>query len=349
MFKYPTPRQVAFLSIASIEIIIFLLLIGIKFALKYDLDWYLIILITVGSSIPGYFVIYAIIQKFLYRKIKLIYKTISDKKAIKGEDLVKNKLANGTLNDVEQEVFAWTESKSKEIEELKKLELFRREFLGNVSHELKTPVFNIQGYIESLIDGGIRDEKINMKYLQRASRNVDRLTKIIEDLEVISLIENNAFNLEFEKFNIHELAGEVLDSMNIMAENSRIHLGFKNPGRFSFSVFADREKIKQVLINLVSNSLKYGKTGGETLIACYDMHENILIEISDNGIGIEKKHLSRLFERFYVVDKSRSVESGGTGLGLSIVKHILEAHRQNINVRSTIGVGTTFGFTLKKA
>lgn len=349
MFKYPTPKQIAFFTIVSIELVLLALLIGIKFILKTDLDWYLILLIVIISSVSGYFIIYWAIQRFLYRKIKLIYKTITDKKAIKGEDLVKNKLQKETLDDVEQEVINWTEDKSREIVELKRLEEYRKEFLGNVSHELKTPVFNIQGYIESLIEGGLKDERINMKYLQRASRNVDRLTKIIEDLEVISLIENHAFGLEMERFNICELAGEVIDSMNIMAENLNISLGFKYSTKFGFDVFADKEKIKQVLINLVSNSIRYGKPEGETRVGCYDMHENILIEVSDNGIGIEREHLPRLFERFYMVDKSRSVESGGTGLGLSIVKHILEAHRQTINVRSTIKVGTTFGFMLKKA
>jgi len=349
MFKYPTPKQIAFITIISFEVVVFLLLITVKVAFKPDFEWFLVILIVFASSIPGYFIIHEAIQRFLYRKIKLIYKTITDQKAVKGQDLVKSKLKEATLDDVEQEVISWTENKSEEINELKRLEEYRKEFLGNVSHELKTPVFNIQGYIESLIEGGLKDERINMKYLQRAGRNVDRLTKIIEDLEVISLIENHAFNLEYDRFNICDLASDVLESMNIMSENSGIQLGFKYPSKLGFEVYADREKIKQVLINLVSNSIRYGKRGGETRIGCYDMHDNVLIEVSDNGLGIEKKHLPRLFERFYMVDKSRSVESGGTGLGLSIVKHILEAHRQTINVRSTYGVGSTFGFMLRKA
>ena len=253
------------------------------------------------------------------------------------------------ISDVEQEVYDWTTVKRKEIEELKMLGEFRREFLGNVSHELKTPVFNIQGYIESLIEGELQDEKVNMKYLKRAGSNVDRLAKILQDLEMISLLESNVFKLEMGRFNMHDLVIEIMDDLKVMAEKSGITLNMKEGVVRDIFVIADREKISEVLINLITNSIKYGRTGGETLIGYYDMDKSILIEVSDNGIGIDKKHLPRLFERFYMVDKARSRERGGTGLGLSIVKHIVEAHQQNINVRSSPGVGSTFGFTLRKA
>lgn len=252
------------------------------------------------------------------------------------------------IGDVEKEVYDWTAVKSKEIEDLKKLGEFRREFLGNVSHELKTPVFNIQGYIESLISGGLKDENINMKYLKRAGSNVDRLAKILSDLEMISLLESNVFKLDMKRFILNDLVMDVLDDLRVMAEKSGITLGLKQGIIRDIFVIADREKIREVLINLITNSIKYGKTGGETLIGYYDMDKNILVEISDNGIGIDKEYLPRLFERFFMVDKARSKERGGTGLGLSIVKHIIEAHQQNINVRSTPGLGSTFGFTLRK-
>ncbi|MCD6598918.1 MAG: sensor histidine kinase, partial [Bacteroidales bacterium] len=277
------------------------------------------------------------------------YKTISTKKGPVKKRMYGEDLNPDVIGDVEQEVHNWTKIRSNEIEELKKEGKFRREYLGNVSHELKTPVFNIQGYIESLLDGGIHDDRINMKYLQRATSNVDRLAKIIDDLEMISLLESKVLKPEVERFSICELISEVIDDLGRMAEISGIKLGIKEGVKQGFFVIANREQILQVLINLVTNSIKYGKNGGETLIGCYDMDKNVLIEVSDNGIGIAKKHLSRLFERFYVVNKARSKETGGTGLGLSIVKHIIEGHQQQINLRSTPGLGSTFGFTLRKA
>ena len=297
----------------------------------------------------AYLIFYNALQIFIYRRIKLVYKTISDLKSPRGRAPLKEKMSDNSLDEVDQEVRDWTESKTREIEELQKLETFRREFLGNVSHELKTPVFNIQGYIETLIDGGVKDHDINTLYLRRAAKNVERMAKIIGDLEVISLFESGALQLELKKFNILELAEDSIDSMRLMAGKRNIALGFKEGTKKVFQVWADREKIRQVLDNLLTNSIKYGKAGGETLIGFYNMDRNILIEVSDNGIGIEKVFRPRLFERFFRVDKARSKEHGGTGLGLSIVKHILEAHDQTINVRSSVDVGSTFAFTLKKA
>jgi two-component system phosphate regulon sensor histidine kinase PhoR len=300
-------------------------------------------------ALPVWYILSVALERFIYRRIKLIYKTISTMKGTGKQIPNRESLNADIIGDVEQEVHDWTTVKSKEIEELKKLGEFRREFLGNVSHELKTPVFNIQGYIESLIEGGLQDENINMKYLKRAGSNVDRLAKILQDLEMISILESNVFKLEMGRFCIHDLAIEIMEDLKVMAEKSGINLRMKEGVFTDIFVIADREKIREVLINLITNSIKYGKKGGETLIGIYDMDKDILVEISDNGIGIENKHLPRLFERFYRVDKARSRESGGTGLGLSIVKHIIEVHNQNMNVRSTPGVGSAFGFTLRKA
>ena len=231
---------------------------------------------------------------------------------------------------------------------MKKDDNYRREFIGNVSHELKTPIFNIQGYLQTLIDGGLNDENINLKYLKRANKSVDRMINIIDDLEVISRLETEHDELDFQKFNIEELVHEIFDLMEMKASEMNINLKLKNESQ-GVTVVADRNKIQQVLMNLVSNSIKYGKDGGDVIIRFFDMHNNMLIEVSDNGIGIAQESLDRLFERFYRVDKNRSREIGGTGLGLAIVKHILEGHNQTINVRSTKGKGSTFSFILPKA
>ncbi|MFH1320858.1 MAG: ATP-binding protein [Bacteroidota bacterium] len=347
--KNPTPKQVALIAAGLLSLFAFAILLLIKRFHSEAIFWYVILILPGILCVLGYFIFFYVLEKFIYRKIKLIYKTIYKLKAPKGSIAKKIHLQDDIIKDVEQGVIQWAEGKGQEIEQLKKMEAYRREFLGNVSHELKTPVFNIQGYIETLIDGGIKDDKINMEYLQKAVENVNRLSVIIEDLEMISLIESGTLNLELEKFKICELISEALDSLEMRADAYDIKLGFKEGCNLPYMVIADKERIRQVLINLVTNSIKYGKEGGETLIGCYDMDENILIEVSDNGIGIEKKNLSRLFERFYRVDTNRSREQGGTGLGLSIVKHIIEAHNQTINVRSTVGMGSTFGFTLRKA
>ena len=230
---------------------------------------------------------------------------------------------------------------------MQKNENYRREFIGNVSHELKTPIFNIQGYVQTLIDGGIEDEKVNMKYLKRANISVDRMINIVEDLEVISRLETDNNELDFENFNIINQIEEVLDQLELKSNKMNISLKLTNESS-SEIVYADKNKIQQVFMNLISNSIKYGKDGGTTKVRLFDMSDKMLIEVADDGIGISENALSRLFERFYRVDKNRSREIGGTGLGLAIVKHIIEGHQQTINVRSTVNVGSTFSFILEK-
>jgi len=349
MFKYPSPKQVAVLSAFLIAVLVFSLLIIFRDFKLCSFNWLLVTAISLLVFVFSYIIFLYSLQKFIYRRIKLIYKTISEHKFSTTENPGIKNIQKNTIEEVEQEVLEWTGSKTKEIERLKELELYRKEFLGNVSHELKTPVFNIQGYIETLIDGGVADKKIKMLYLQRASRNVERLSKIIEDLEMISMFESGVLQLAYEKFDIYRLVLDVIENLKLMAEKSDIQLRCKSGSKSNVMVYADKEKIRQVLTNLITNSIKYGKRGGQTQIGLYDMEKNILVEVSDDGIGIENQHLSRLFERFYRVDKGRSKEQGGTGLGLSIVKHIIETHRQTVNVRSTPGIGSTFGFTLKKS
>lgn len=296
-----------------------------------------------------YVLFYGALERFIYRRIKLIYKIIHRLKKPIGYIPEKPNMNRNVLEDVTMEVMEWAEQQSTEIEQLKKLEAYRREFLGNVSHELKTPLFNMQGYLDTLIEGGIDDSRINREYLHRAAKNVERLINIVNDLDIISRHESGELELNWERFKIYDLAREVMDSFEMLADANDISIVFKDGCSTSIVVLADKEKIRQVFNNLISNSIKYGKENGKTSIGIYDMDNLALIEVTDDGIGIEAKHIPRLFERFYRIDPSRSRMLGGSGLGLAIVKHIVEAHGQNIHARSTPGVGTTFGFTLQKA
>ncbi len=301
------------------------------------------------AFVSSYLIFSYILRIFIYRKIKLIYKTISSSKNSKEKAKEKVIPNEDILANVGNEVLEWQQIRTDEIAELKKMENFRKEFVGNVSHELKTPLFNIQGYIHTLLDGALADPEVNINYLQRAAKSAERLCLIVEDLESISKLESGELHLDQRTFDIHELFCEVFESSELRANEMNIKMAFKEGSKDSVFVFADKERVRQVLNNLIVNSIKYGRKSGNTMVGFYDMDENILIEITDNGIGIDPVHLPRVFERFYRVDKSRSREQGGTGLGLAIVKHIIEAHKQNINVRSTFGIGTTFAFTLKKS
>jgi two-component system phosphate regulon sensor histidine kinase PhoR len=231
---------------------------------------------------------------------------------------------------------------------LREMEQYRKEFLGNVSHELKTPIFNIQGYINTLLDGAIDDPVVAVPFLKKAAKSTDRIATLVDELEAITQLESGFLTMEMEPFDIHELIHDIFDSLASRAAKRNITLKFKDGCDVPFMVEADKDRIRQVVINLIVNSIKYGNDDGTTQVGIYDMDKNALIEVADNGIGIAEEHIPRLFERFYRVDKSRSREGGGTGLGLSIVKHIIEAHSQTIHARSTINVGTTLSFTLKK-
>ncbi len=236
--------------------------------------------------------------------------------------------------------------KEVEIQTLKTLEKYRREFFGNVSHELKTPIFNIQGYVETLIDGALYDKTVNKKYLKRTSKSIDRLIYIIKDLESISQLESEELNLEISDWKLKTLIAEVLEQFEIKAKKKKIKL-LHDKKSTNVMVRGDKDKISQVLSNLISNSIKYGKHGGVTKLGLYQTSEKSMVFIKDNGIGIAEKNINRLFERFYRVDKSRSREQGGTGLGLAIVKHIIEAHNQVVNVKSKVGKGTEFSFSIE--
>ena len=331
--KINTPIRIAvFLSVIifAFAIITFYILAD-RLDIFYSLVVFFLFVVTL---------IYYVVKKFFHEKIKVIYKSIYK---FKGASNIRDL----DVENVEKQAEEWIDAKEEELNAYKRDENYRREFIGNVSHELKTPIFNIQGYIQTLLDGGLDDEKINMKYLERTNKSVDRMINIVEDLEVISRLETEQSQLDFQPFNIVKLAQEVLEAFEMKAGQMNINLELNNESQSEIAV-GDRDKIQQVFMNLVSNSIKYGKQQGRTNIKFFDMENNMLIEIADDGIGIEEDSLDRLFERFYRVDKNRSREIGGTGLGLAIVKHILEGHNQQINVRSTVGVGSTFSFILEK-
>lgn len=346
--KNLTPRQVTLSASGGLSLFLLVLLVILYFVLPGGLSFVLLIAIPVVAFVAGYFLFSVALEKFISGKIEMIYKTLYNLKAprdtVSGKELMKKDI----IGQVEKDMLDWTAQQSEEIKTLKEVSNYRKEFLGNVSHELKTPIFNIQGYLHTLIDGGIDDPGINKRYLEKASDNLERLNNIVQDLEIISQIETNELTLDLVRFNIVDLIKDVVNDLEMKAAPKAITLKLENGIPHTIFVKADRERVRQVLVNLISNSIRYGKQNGTTIVTVFDVNENILIEVSDNGIGIPEQHLPRLFERFYRVDKSRSRELGGTGLGLSIVKHIIEAHGQTITVRSTPGVGSTFGFTLAK-
>lgn len=293
----------------------------------------------------NFFIVRYFLEKYVFRKIKLIYKLIYDSK----KDKSTQDITQESLEDVNARVIEWAENTKKEIATLKSLEEYRKNYVGNISHELKTPIFSIQAYLHTLLEGGLYDENINKDYLKRAADNTERLQNIVEDLDIISRLESGKAELDIKRFDIKELVTDIFTDLRSIAKKKKISLQLKDGASQSFFVLADREAIRQVFTNLIVNSIKYGKEGGTTKVSFYDLESEILIEVSDNGIGIDEKHLKHVFDRFYRVDSSRSRKQGGSGLGLSIVKHIIEAHDQTINVRSSPDVGSTFGFTLKKA
>ncbi|MBK0381436.1 sensor histidine kinase [Pedobacter sp. SD-b] len=327
--------------------------VGVSIAavnLYFQHKWFFFWVSLVIATIVSYLVFYYLINKYVYTKIKIIYKMIHSLKLGKDlKDALGEYISPDPINDVEQEVKEWARDKKQEIDDLKKQEKFRKEFLSNISHEFKTPLFAIEGYVEALQDGGLKDPETSKGFLNKVSKNVDRLSVLIKDLNEISKLESGEIPINSEKFELTALIKEVMESLELKADKYKIELVFKNKYDVPTWVVADREKIRQVLVNLIDNSFKYGKENGHTYITIFTLHDQILTEITDEGIGINEEHLPRLFERFYRTDSSRSRQIGGSGLGLAIVKHIVEAHNQTINVRSTQGLGSTFGFTLQKA
>lgn len=336
----------------SVLVLIAAFAVGLSIGLVnfyFQQSWYFMLVSFAVSFITSFIVFYYLLEKYIYSKIVLIYKLIHNLKLGKDlKDALGEYVSSDPINDVEHEVKEWAGAKKREIDILKKQEQFRREFLSNVSHEFKTPLFAIQGYIETLQDCLIDDPEMATKFLKKAENNVERLSYLINDLDSISKLETGEIPINYEKFDFVLLAKEVMEGLEDKAKTKEIKISFKDKYTHPAYVKADREKIRQVMINLIQNSIKYGRESGSTAIKIFELHDQYLVEVTDDGIGIEEKHLPRLFERFYRIDSHRSRQEGGTGLGLAIVKHILEAHQQIISVRSTLQIGTTFAFTLEK-
>lgn len=310
---------------------------------------WLILVFPIGMYMASYTVFYYLMERFIDQKIKLIYKSIHQEKIGRPLTNMKIDMNRDVFREVNRDVEDWAQDYRKEISSLKEQAEFRREFIGNLSHELKTPITIIQGNILTLLEGAVDDKKIRNKFLEKAADNVERLENLTTDLDRITKLESGKDYLDIEKFNLVELIHHVAENLKDKATETKIDLLVKVPKTKIINVSADKSKIDQVLTNLIVNSIKYGKKGGTTTVNIAIHSPLVHIEISDDGIGIESKHLPRLFERFYRVDKSRSRHIGGTGLGLAIVKHIIDAHHQTISVTSEVDKGSAFTFTLEKA
>ncbi|MGN6530650.1 MAG: sensor histidine kinase [Ginsengibacter sp.] len=340
-----SPQQVGFfasLPICGLAAVTFYL---------FTEEWLASILLFAGLFLVSYLIIYLTVKRFVYRKIKLIYKQIYQTKATKKEEFYfKNILPQKSIDEVSEDVEQWAVQHKEEIDALRKNEIFRKEFLLNLSHELKTPIFAIQGYVDTLLNGALTNNEVNKKFLGNASKNVDRLVNLLDDLDEITKLESGEQLLMKENFIIQDLIKEVFETLSIKADEQKIKCFIKGGCEVPLTVYADKEKIRMVIINLIDNAIKYGKKNGIIEASAYKVDgKKILIEITDNGYGIAEEHLSRIFERFYRTDLARARKAGGSGLGLSIVKHIIEAHEDTIHVRSKVDVGTTFGFLLPAA
>ncbi|MDH7462046.1 ATP-binding protein [Chitinophagaceae bacterium 26-R-25] len=342
--KNLSPRQIAAINAASISILVAIanfIFIG---------NWWVALLTLIILYTVAYFLILFFLQQFIYRRIKLIYKFIYETKASKKEEVYyKYIIPHKSIDEVSEDVEKWAAQKSDEIEILKKNEAYRKEFLQNLAHEFKTPIFAIQGYVDTLLDGAMENADVRKRFLENTARNVERLVHLMNDLDEISKLERGEQILYKQNFVIQDLIKEIYESLSIKLTEKQIRTSIKKGCEAPITVFADKEKVRQVLINLIDNARKYGKIEGNIVASVYKTEgDRILVEISDDGIGIEKEHLPRIFERFYRTDKGRSRDKGGAGLGLAICKHIIEAHGQAMHVRSTPDVGTTIGFTLEK-
>ena len=351
MMQSAPPARIAFVTAIAVVLIVLASHYGIPLVLADQTGWLPATLTAIAILFLTFGLLFYVLKSYVLDRIRLIYKTIHNLKVPSGQKSIQVSSGVDLIYQTNREVIDWVEQNTKELEELQKLSAYRREFLGNVSHELRTPIFNIQGYVLTLLDGALDDPSINRQYLQRTVQSINRLISIVDDLESISRLESGELQLKIAQTNIVELAREVLEFSELNAAEKNIRLGFAKNYESPIWVDCDKERIQQVLTNLLVNSISYGKTDGETKVSFFDMDQHILVEVTDNGMGISREDLPRIFDRFFRGDKSRTSLSGavGSGLGLTIVKHIIEAHKQTIHVSSTPALGTTFSFTLKKS
>ena len=303
----------------------------------------------IALFIFSFFLLRFSFERYIQEKLSVIYQTIHQLKRNPEAKIKKDVKGGDAINQVNEEVLDWYLDNQKEIDRLTVMEQYRREFIGNVSHELKTPVFNIQGYLLTLLEGGLEDDSINRKFLERAEKSVEKLIKLLNELDMIIRLDTGGIQLDIRKVDIVAIVNEVIESVELKAEKKKIHIKVKRKNDEPLWVMADEDKITQVITNLIVNSIKYGKEEGTTLITFHDMKKQILVEIKDDGIGMKPNEMNRIFDRFYRTDSARSHDNKGFGLGLSIVKHIIEAHDQTIHVNSAENEGSTFSFTLQKS
>lgn len=340
-------RSYKFALKTSLFITVFLtLLVSVFLYFTAEFQLIPVIVFAVIGYLFSFFIIQYRVEHFIYKRVKKIYDNVT---LLDASTLQPSRITTD-MATLTKEVERFAEGKKLEIETLKVRETYRKEFMGNVSHELKTPLFTVQGYILTLLDGAHKDKVIRKKYLQRANKGVERLIYIVKDLDMITKLEAGELHLNMENFNIVELIQHSFDLLEMKAAKKNITLTFDMEYQEPVWVYADRERIQQVLTNLVVNSIKYGKKGGTTEISVENLIKNkVIVRVTDNGEGIKKENIPRLFERFYRVDKSGSRKEGGSGLGLSIVKHIIEAHSEKIYIESVYGVGSEFSFTMEKS
>ena len=337
-FAIKTSFAISLISLFVVAVVLYLYSL-------LDQYYFQLILLVILIFIISFLIIQSRIEAFIYGKIKNLYKDLN---IIDSISLSKPNVTTD-MNSLMQNINEFSKDKKLEIESLKVQEEFRKEFIGNVAHELKTPIFTIQGYIENLIDGAVENELLRDKFLNRAQISVERLIYIIKDLDMITKLESGSQNLEVTSFDLNKLIKNIFDQLEIQAQKKEIKLIFNTDYSESILVNADRDKIHQVITNLIINSIKYGTFKGTTEISLESLTtEKLIVRVTDNGEGILNEHLPRLFERFYRVDQSGSRKQGGSGLGLSIVKHIIDAHNENIYIESKLGIGSEFSFTLSK-
>ena len=344
--KFKKTYSYALLSALYLTLLSTIIAVISYFFIIKDFGLTTIIIAILSLFIISFFIIQYRAEHFIYRRLKKIYEEVSilDIKDLRNESVTTD------IESLSKRMQKYVEGKSLEIKSLTERDSFRRDFLGNVAHELKTPLFTVQGYILTLIEGAVNDKQIRTKYLERANKGVERLVAVTKDLDMIAKLENEGVKINIDVFNVLEIIQNVFDLFEMRAKKRNIILKFDRIYEFPVFVKGDKEKIQQVLINLVVNSIKYGKPNGTTIVAVDNYNEEkFVVKVNDNGEGIKQQHLSRLFERFYRVDQSRSREQGGSGLGLSIVKHIIEAHNESIFLKSTFGEGSEFSFTIEKA
>ena len=344
--KFKKTYSYALLSALYLTLLSTIIAVISYFFIIKDFGLTTIIIAILSLFIISFFIIQYRAEHFIYRRLKKIYEEVSilDIKDLRNESVTTD------IESLSKRMQKYVEGKSLEIKSLTERDSFRRDFLGNVAHELKTPLFTVQGYILTLIEGAVNDKQIRTKYLERANKGVERLVAVTKDLDMIAKLENEGVKINIDVVNVLEIIQNVFDLFEMRAKKRNIILKFDRIYEFPVFVKGDKEKIQQVLINLVVNSIKYGKPNGTTIVAVDNYNEEkFVVKVNDNGEGIKQQHLSRLFERFYRVDQSRSREQGGSGLGLSIVKHIIEAHDESIFLKSTFGEGSEFSFTIEKA